>query len=360
MEYDSFETQTPSPIVFFSRCRPQDADVIDLVIKHKRVFIGWPAWKKNSQHVRQRLRAAIVDLNCTDEEWDAMHETIDNYRPNFKQNYNLVKKVTIGSIVLVPRPNLGMIFAGRIVSNFELLDDPGWADEYLQLREAQGLNDHVNDEDYDKDYEEAGHVADVAQTWAVDRFRPIPFPLVPAWIRKSLFGRSTYGEIHEIEELDLRPYDELNNLIEDPKWLQLTWTTDETEIERRLVSSIGPATFEHLCVALLQIEHPDEIWAHVGGSGDGGVDGVGSDNEGRVTGILQCKWKYDGDLPSFATPWTGTELAPRRILAALIHSDDLDIPSDICFLSRKKIVQLIAKHAALLPTAISMRIGDGD
>ena len=45
---------------------------------------------------------------------------------------------------------------------------------------------------------------------------------------------------------------------------------DLVEVERRLADFVGPSTFEHLCVALLQLEHPDEIWEHVGGSGDGG------------------------------------------------------------------------------------------
>ena len=42
------------------------------------------------------------------------------------------------------------------------------------------------------------------------------------------------------------------------------------EVERRLVESVGPGTFEHLCVSLLQLEFPEEVWVHVGGSGDGG------------------------------------------------------------------------------------------
>jgi hypothetical protein len=32
--------------VFFVKCRPQGADIIDLVLAEKRVFIGYPPWRR--------------------------------------------------------------------------------------------------------------------------------------------------------------------------------------------------------------------------------------------------------------------------------------------------------------------------
>ncbi len=268
------------PIVFFSRCRPQKADLIDIVLKNNRAFIGWPAWV--ADYKIGQLRECIADLACSDSKWESLVPHFDEYRRHYTQNRNLVKKVVPGSLVLVPRPNLGLVYAGRVQGSFELINNPPWAAEYLRLRKEQGLEvDH-----------EGSHVADVVQCWQVDRFRPIPFPVIPAWIRASLFGRSTYGEIKPIGELELDPYNILDRLIENPSSVTRPWTRNIFEIEQRLLSDIGPSTFEHLCVALLQLEHPDEIWAHVGGSGDGGVDGVGADQFGNVTSLLQCKWRY--------------------------------------------------------------------
>ncbi len=338
----------PKPIVFFSRCRPQDADLINIVLQVNRAFIGWPAWRPDRNYTSGCLRDSIVDLACSEEEWQALLPQFGKDRVRYSQNRNLVQKVVEGSILLVPRPRLGVVFAGRVVGPFELINDPPWAQDYLRLRKEQGLPAE----------DEASHVADIAQSWLVDEFRPVPFPIVPAWIRASLFGRSTYGQIKPIEELGLDPYTALDQLIEHPEQLALPWTTDESEIERRLVAHIGPSTFEHLCVALLQLEHPDEIWAHVGGSGDGGVDGTGTDERGHVTSLLQCKWRYRGGQVSLFNPWGGTgDAKERRILAALLHGNNVPIPDGVSFWSRQQIVKLISKHASQLPLTLSMKVG---
>lgn len=226
-----------APIVFFCRCRPQDADPIEIVLGERRIFIGWPAWRPGRAYRRGHLRDAIVDLSCSEQEWQSVFPRLGKDRRHYTQNRNLVAKVTPGSIVLVPRASRGVVFAGRISGSFQLINNPPWSTEYLQLRRSQGLT--VD--------EESSHVADVAQTWQVDRFRPLPLPLVPAWIRASLFGRSTYGEIRGIDALALQPFEILEGIIERPERVVRPWTADRDEVERRLVADVGPSTFEHLC-----------------------------------------------------------------------------------------------------------------
>ncbi|MGO8301509.1 hypothetical protein ACC841_36605, partial [Rhizobium ruizarguesonis] len=70
---------------------------------------------------------------------------------------------------------------------FRLEDNPPCFDEYLALRKRQGLTE--------ADGEDTWHAADVAQCWVVGDFRPIPVTRIPAWIRRSMLGRSTYGAI---------------------------------------------------------------------------------------------------------------------------------------------------------------------
>ena len=331
--------------VFFSRCRPQDSDPIDLVLRERRVFIGYPAWRKLPEYPRDRLRESVIDLWCSDEEWAGLKRGFGNDSKQYQQNRNFVRTVHPGAIALVPRPSRGVVYAGRVIGRFELLDNPPWADDYIEFRRERGHD--IGDE--------AECAANVAQCCKVDSFRPIPFPLVPAWIRRSLLGRSTYGSVSPIPELELDPYTAMDKLLDHPEQAERTWTCDVREVERRLVEFVGPNTFEHLCVALLQLEHPDQIWTHVGGSGDGGIDGIGAVAAGSVVGLLQCKWAYNGE-PVFVEHQTG-QSAKRQILSALLHSANVRLPESIEFWPRDRIAALVVQHASRLPVAVSLRVG---
>ena len=246
---------------------------------------------------------------------------------------------------MVPRPIRGVIYCGRVISKFELVDDPPWYERYMRLRG-------------DEDDETRWHAADIAQCWRIDEFQPIPIPRIPAWIRRSLFGRSTYGVIHPNSMLG-DPYDAISSILLTDKFEVRTWTLDVPTIERRLLTYLTPSTFEHLVVSLLQLEHPNEVWTQVGGSGDGGIDGVGASQDGQVTGLLQCKWQYWGEDPFPTDPsWRAGDNPFRRYLAALRYPDEGLVHPHLELLNRPKIAQLVAKHHHRLPEALSLRIGD--
>ncbi len=333
--------------VFYSRCRPQDSDPIDIVVRERRVFIGYPAFREGMTPQRGRLRDAIIDFHCSDAEWT---EATHNYRDRkmYSQTRNFARSIQIGDIALVPRPSRGVVYAGRAVSRFEVLDDASWADDYLRLRNEQNLD--VSDV--------FSHLGDILQCCEVDEFRAISFSAIPAWVRKSLFGRSTFGFVGSLPLLELDPYETLDDIIGSRRQVGRAWTTSSVEVERRLAASVGPSSFEHLCVALLQLEHPDEIWEHVGGSGDGGVDGVGAKAEdpGCVTGLLQCKFVHWGGRLSIAErdALPGT----RQILASLLHPEQVDTAPDIEFWSRQTIAALVIKHSHSLPLATTLRVGE--
>ena len=46
-------------------------------------------------------------------------------------------------------------------------------------------------------------------------------------------------------------------------------TVDQSEVRRHLVRLLTPPSFEHLAVALLQLENKEERSLHVGGSSEG-------------------------------------------------------------------------------------------
>lgn len=333
--------------VFFSRCRPQYSDPIDLVVRERHIFIGYPAWRLGVEVRRDRLREAVVDLWCSDEEWAGLRPDFGKDAKQYQQNRNFVRSIDPGAIALVPRPGRGVVYAGRVIGRFKLLDDPPWGDDYIKLRRQQGL-------ETEGECGESDFLADVAQCCEVDRFRAIPFPLVPAWIRRSLLGRSTYGRVWPMPELELDPYMAMDTLLDHPEQAERTWTSDIREVERRLVESVGPSTFEHLCVALLQLEHPDQVWMHVGESGDGGIDGVGADAGGSVVGLLQCKWAYWGE--SVFVEHQAGQVATRQILMALLHSSNIQVPEGIEFWPRDRIAALVVQYACCLPLAVSLRV----
>jgi Restriction endonuclease len=324
-----------SPIVFYSRCKPQEVDAIEIVLAEKRVFIGYPMARAGATYDRRNLKKCVVDLSCGEDEWNAAHAASTKAR-QFNQNRNLA---------LVPRPTQGVIYCGRVISQFELVNAPPWYDRYMSIRGGE-------------DDETRWHAADVAQCWAIDQFLPIPVPRFPAWIRRSLFGRSTYGVIHP-DAIAGDPYDAISAIIQNDRFEARTWTLDHIAIEKRLLNDLTPSTFEHLIVSLLQLEHPSEMWTQVGGSGDGGVDGVGASQDGHVTGLLQCKWQYWGENPFPADPgWRVGSQPFQKYLASLRYPNGA-VPPNCIFLNRPRIAELVAKHHSKLPQALSMRIGSG-
>jgi hypothetical protein len=338
---------------FYSRCKPQDADALKIALDTKRIFIGYPMVKKGKIYSPQNLHSCIVDPACGDTEWSHWHN-LSNRNRQYNRNRNFVNKIKIGSVAMIPRPSLGVIFCGRVKSPFQLENNPAWYSDYLELRRSQKLS---NDDPSHENGEGPWHAADVAQCWEVDEFRPIPIPRIPAWIRRSMFGRSTYGTIPYQQEIKSDPYSVLSDIMDNPGFEARGWTTNEDEVKRRLVTDLTPSSFEHLAVSLLQLEYPDEVWTQVGGSGDGGIDGIGADNSGKVTGLLQCKWQYwGGEVFSGDSPW-GVAHDARKYLAALMYPPDVASPQNCEFLNRDELVRLVIKHHEKLPLARSMRVG---
>lgn len=336
------------PNVFFSRCKPQGADVIDVVLEHRRVFIGYPMHRNGAAYDPHDIHSCVVSPAAPEEEWRQVHTESDRRR-EYKQNRNLVARIQQDDLVLVPRPGRGVIYCGKIDGSFQLESDPPWYDQYMSIRAVQNCSPDSHD---------CWHAADIAQGWKVDSFRSIPVPKVPAWIRRSLFGRSTYGVIKPDDEVGVDPYRALLDIMDVPSFPVRAWTVDRAHVEQRLVNDLTPSTFEHLVVSLLQLETIGEAWSHIGGSGDGGIDGIGADQTGHVVALLQCKWQYWGGDPfAQTTLWNEGAIQLRKYLATLRHPPSVSVPESVIFLDRSKIAALIIKHADRLPLALSMRVG---
>ncbi|MBL1430621.1 MAG: hypothetical protein COA60_003755 [Robiginitomaculum sp.] len=335
------------PLCFMVRNKPQSADIIDLVLKTKRAFLGYPARQHGFSDPLKNFQTALCDLSCSEEEWQAFINTppLPHPRRILSGNRNLVKEATEipGSIILVPRPDRGKVYCG-VIQRFELVDNPDWGERYLSLRRQQNL-DISN---------ESSHLMDVVQSFLVDEWQPIPMTSFPAWVRKSFFGRSTIARIHPINigQTTLQPYDAVQELMKSSARETRAETPDINEIKTRLLTDISPEVLEHMMVGILQCINDDESWLHVGGSGDGGVDGLAVNMEGEISAILQCKWKHDGgDIEIGAIEFEG-----KRILASLLHPPNINFPNTQVFYGIDEIADLVLKHADRLPWAKSMKI----
>lgn len=300
--------------------------------------MGRPGAKYNPKN----LASCVVDLGCDEQQWRAFHAASDRNR-QYNRNRNLVREIEVGSIALIPRPDRGVVYCGRIVSRFELTDSPSWYDRYMVMRG-------------DVDDETTWHAGDIGQSWRVDEFKAIPVPRIPAWIRRSLFGRSTYGVIRQ-DDISGDPVQVFEQLLGNDRFQPREWTLNVGEIKKRALEDLTPAAFEHLAVSLLQLEFPEESWLQVGGSGDGGVDGIGYGRDGQVSSVLQCKWQYWGeDAFLEETVWQGSAPERKRFLAVLRYTGDIR-PKACEFIDADGIALLIAKHYSKLPQALSMRVG---
>ena len=332
-----------TPTVFFSRCKPHGYDAVKVALEANRIFFGYCLRKKGVAYNRHHLSSCIVDVTCNEEEWNRWRDLSDKIK-QYNRNRNFAKRITKGSIALIPRPSSGVVYCGIVDSEFELVDDPAW----------YGTWEDIWTQKDGRSPEEVGIAGEVAQTWSVDRFRPLSILRIPVWVRRSMFGRSTYGTIKPYGGLD--PYNTLKEVLERDTFLPQSWTSDPKEVEKRLITDVTPNAFEHLVVSLLQLENPDEMWTHVGGSGDGGVDGIGANSSGDVVGLLQCKWSYKGEALHI-NPLSNTSTRnARRYLAAVFHDDDVQAPDGFQFIDKHKVAGLLIKHCSYLPQAAALRV----
>lgn len=355
----------PMPIAFFCRAKPQSCDAFLIFRRARRVFIGYPLMRQDplthqeEQYNPQAFCSCLVDPTCSDEEWGKQTKN-RNWKKSskpFTQNRNFIREVekrrdARGAIVVIPRPNEGAAYLARITGQFEIVDTPTWGYEYLALRQEQGLKADDN---------EAHHIADVTQGWPLDEYQRIELSRIPGWMRRSLFGRSTYGKFDDHHPLDKNAtsYEVLDQILNDSPRVPLTWTLEIDEIKRRLVDTLSnPSAFENLVISLLQLEHPDEMWHHTGGSGDGGIDGFGSNEAGKVVGLMQAKF-YAKKAPNLGILGVDGEERIKHYAAVLLPETPSKPTDGTCLLNLDWIASAVRRHWRCLPLATTMRVGKG-
>jgi hypothetical protein len=333
------------PIVFFSRCKPKMSDAVDLALKYRILFIGYPLRRADALYDPRNLGSCIVSPDANELEWEAARRRSDKNN-NYMMNRNFAKTVKCGSVALVPRPDRGLVYVGIVKGKFEFVDCPEWYEEYLTLRAAQGLSQDVNGE---------WHAGDICQIWRVECFHALAYPKVPAWIRASLFGRSTYGRVKDLPE-GQSAHSVLTGLVSGINNETKVASGTREDVACRLSNYLTPSIFEHLMVSLLQLEQRDYRGMHVGGTGDGGADGLCYSAEDRLLAVLQCKFRFYGNLNAEIERCKTKSQSVELYFATFHHVRKIVPMPGVQILTQHNIVDLVIKHRRALPVAVTLGI----
>ncbi|MHA3793045.1 restriction endonuclease [Sphingomonas sp. YL-JM2C] len=332
--------------VFFARSKPYKIDASDIARDNKVVFLGYPLPRPGCTYNEESVHACVTPLDADEDEWRAAKSAVTKkYATQAQANRNLAAEIGAGDIALLPCAQEGVVYAGIVTTGFELLDRPPWFDLFLSRLPA-GQRGGPDDMGW--------HAAEVAQICRVDNFVPIAISEL-GQLRASLLGRARFGRV----AIDGPNAHALISALMQGRRERLLWTVEPEQVLVRLKGGLTPTDFEYLVVALLQLEHPEEIWHALGGSGDGGVDGAAIDESGRPTAVLQCKLRYSGEalLPEAKGRLRNGTGSLRRYVAALFHPDHNLLDASGIFLDARTITMLVIKHKDRLPVAISLRIG---
>lgn len=184
-------SKSNSQIAFFNRASPQHCDGLKIFQSASRAFIGYPLWKDGEEYCPDNLHNCLVDPTCSSEEWE-QEINIKKLQKDknvhmYSKNRNFIPLVTIGSIVVIPRLEQNCAYVGRITSEFEIVNSPPWAEQYIQLRKEQGVS---------LDSNICRHIGDVAQGWKVNGYKRVDLLEFPQWLNYR-FSPTTFGQIND-------------------------------------------------------------------------------------------------------------------------------------------------------------------
>lgn len=318
-------------------------DMFDVALEHSCAFLGYPAIVNGGHGEISTLEELVVPFNASPTEWECYKREQTANSSKTQEHRNKCCELLPGrSFLLMPRLSDGKVYIGTY-THFAFHEEPAWQDIFWERYEAA----EKKPEDRDPKLKA---IASVCQTLQVDKWTPVPFVRIPAWIRAQCFGQSGAAWIKSIDERSVA--NDLGRARLGNTILPMDNTNDTTEVAKRLLEMVTPEPFEHLMVALLQLENPEQTWLQVGGAGDGGVDGIGFLPDGTLAGVLQCKWQYDG------SQIVAENLASVPIhLAYLLGPKSFDSSnSNVISYDLLAIAKLVVKHSEGLPLATTLKV----
>jgi hypothetical protein len=130
----------------------------------------------------------------------------------------------------------------------------------------------------------------------------------------------------------------------------------------KLLESVSPSIFEHLVIHLLQLESGHTArWHHIGGAGDGGVDGMALSHDGKIASVLQCKWHSNENAKTLINgmlairqKWPDCEIVVAVFLEGRPNIGQL--PPRTRYIGLSEIVMLIERFRDQMPFALTLGI----
>lgn len=340
-------------VAFFSRCKPWGIDAKEVARQHNIVFFGYAL---NSGDFVPGNVNSIYDVRA----FQNNVEKPDGWTKQHSKNINFINNIEShkNKIAIIPDFVNGCLWCGIVEGGFRINHSD---DAYECFANAIRNSGRIRFKLEEHGMVTLGPTREVLcinpkiqvelwQGWSIAEWRRVSFMHLSAEFRKSLYGRSTYGILGG-GQLRQEAYDAVDAAMKGER-VSLSWTRDRSEIEQRLRFTLTPSIFESVVVSLLQLEQPELIWTHVGGSGDGGVDGVAQCEKGYVKAILQCKWQCD-NRPIFQG--INEDLGDNQRYLAWFFGEPLR--GDYCKLNRDWLIDMILKHWRCLPLALTMRVG---
>jgi len=329
------KTQADNIAVLIDQCKPEGVDVISLVKKYNRIFLGYPLLKNGANDEVKDIDIDKIVFNpselkegdlekdieeCRNKEGDlekddrekckyespykdgnwTSPEECSKYCNNAKNIVKIIHKVidllkpdhphkVYALIYRPPFSYVGIIDGWDFPKGQDQEKRVDVLNQYLKLYNASNSKTKTT---------MASHVAHMALTFKLRDIMLIA-PILP--IPKIMIRRQAklieptedkqiikwidiaYEKAKNREKLDLKSlYKELSS----------GYKNGEFPILKYLLTPTG---LETLSIDLLNLENKDQTWFHSGGMGDMGVDGFSIDNDGNVVGLLQCKIKIGLD-----------------------------------------------------------------
>jgi len=330
--------------VFFAKLKPQGFDAFSICRDLQRVVCGYPLWKSGSDLGSDHQSVNQI-ANLRNMEGKKRMEGYD-YPPSTKMLSvcrNIAQQARSGDFFLIPRLREGNIYVARVTSPYDVFDPSNIVDRVKSERKRAMPAKPEGAHGW------GSVIGDFMQGWKTEPWVAVRFVSFPRELAQFTFRRDSIGMLKRRDGVET--WDTVSDLISGGGRRKFHPVSSVEQVEQGLRDLCSADMFEHLCVALLQLEHPDEVWLHVGGSGDGGMDGIGfSRSDGEAVAGLQCKLRWPGDE---WVPPASKDGITRMTFASLIHGPRPLMKSGT-FLGSREVAEMVLSHRARLPFAVTL------
>lgn len=367
---DGIEEDSGRTVLFVKGRSYNRLDLLNFFQKSGRITIGYVAWRQTDiasqewESLAGNLKALNLHILPPKQAVDTLHFAARRDAKIIKFNATLQEQIKADDFIVIPRPATGRFFLGQVASSFTVFDDD--PSDLLGEEEKREILS-IADSEPNRSHAICNLYGQVLQGWRLrplgelgekqEFLREVPLFLVPSVIRKAMASRRSHGRVSipgGKSNVDLTARI-LNGLLGSTMKRERP-----SELIERLRLELTPQSFEHLCVDLLNCESNGARWIHVGGAGDGGIDGAGFDATGALVGVLQCK--YQANVSPRALVAKVRELLKglaggnvRIVLASLWHEgqwtqNDVAKDSNATVWGGKVIEALCEKYKLKIPT----------